>query len=290
MDKGVLLASLSTLFIGFSIVVASAATKFINPILFIVLSYTAAVVLVFLVSKIVGEKLQVRELISNFKRPMTEFIIFRGVLGTVLLVIGFSLTIAMRAVFMLRFEPIFVLLYSAILLRERVTAKKVGLIVILLLGGFIFITNLSSNFMQEIMIGDGLIILALAFLAYSYLPSSKISKEINPTTLVITTNIIAVAIIVPIMVFIVPVSAMVLDATALAYIVVYAILFYMLGVVLWFKALGSVKPWVVASMLALEPIAGALLAFLWLGQVLSSVQFVGAIIMITATYFIAKYK
>jgi len=290
MDKGVLLASLSTVFIGFSIVVASAATKFINPILFVVFGYVVSVFFVFFMAKIIGERFQIRELLRDFKRPLSEIIVFRGVLGQLILLFGFSMTIAMRAVFMLRFEPVFVLIYSAILLRERVTIRKIGLIILLIFGGFIFITNLSSNFMQEIMIGDGLVILALAFLAYSYLPSSKISKKINPTTITITTNAIAAAIIIPLLFLVVPISAMNLDTAALAYIVVYAILFYMLGVVLWFKALGSVRPWVVASLLALEPIAGALLAFLWLGQVLTLVQFVGAIIMIAATYFIAKYK
>jgi len=289
-SKGVLLASLSTIFIGFSIVVASAVTKFVNPIVVTVLGYVVSVFFIFLMAKMIGERFQARELLRNFRRPLSEVIIFRCVLGQLILLFGFSMTIAMRAVFMLRFEPVFVLIYSAILLKEKVTARKLGLIALLILGGFIFITNLSPNFMQEIMLGDALVIIALAFLAYSYLPSSKISKEINPTTMVITSNLIAAAIIIPLLVFIVPISAMALNATGLAYIVVYAILFYVFGVVLWFKALGSVRPWVVASLLALEPIAGALLAFFWLGQGLTTVQFIGGVIMIAATYFIAKYK
>ncbi|MEE9405782.1 MAG: DMT family transporter [Candidatus Aenigmarchaeota archaeon] len=289
-DKGVLIASLSTVFIAFSIVVASVATKIVHPFVLALLAYILSIVFLFVLAKAVGEKFQFRQLLRDFRRPLAEVVIFRCVLGQLILLVGFSLTIAMRAIFMLRFEPVFVLIYSAILLRERVTARKIILIIILLLGGFLFITDLSTDIAQNVMLGDLLVILALVFLAYSYLPSAKISKKINPTTLTITSNIIAAIIIAPIIGLVLPITLMVPDMTGLTYILVYAILFYVFGVFLWFKALASVKPWVVASVLALEPIAGALLAFFWLGQWITAVQIVGAAIMIAATYLIAKYK
>ena len=79
-----------------------------------------------------------------------------------------------------------------------------------------------------------------------------------------------------------------LDTNSIYLILVYTITFYVLGLFLWFKSLKSVKPWVVASILSLEPIAGALLAFFWLGQILSLIQILGGAIMIAVTYFIAR--
>lgn len=236
------------------------------------------------------EKLQFRQPLKDFRRPLAEVVIFRCVLGQFILLVGFSLTIAMRAIFMLRFEPVFVMIYSAILLRERLTLRKIILITVLLIGGFLFITDLSTDIAQNVMIGDLLVILALVFLAYSYLPSAKISKKISPITVTITSNVIAAIIIAPIIGFVLPLTMMVPDMTGLTYVLVYAILFYVFGVFLWFKALSSVKPWVVASVLALEPIAGALLAFFWLGQTITAVQFFGAVAMIAATHLIARNK
>lgn len=43
-DRGVLIASLSTIFIGFSIVVASAATKLVHPFVLALLAYTLSII------------------------------------------------------------------------------------------------------------------------------------------------------------------------------------------------------------------------------------------------------
>ena len=290
MDRGMLIASLSTVFIGFSIVVGAVIAKSMHPLVLSLLSYLVAIVFLFVLSKAVKERFQVRELFRGFKRELIEVVLLRSIIGQIILLFGFATTLAIRAVFMVQFESAFVLLYSALLLREKVTARKVGLVLLLLAGGFMFITNLNPVILQEVMPGDWLIILALAFLAYTYIPSAKISKKVNPTTLTITSSILAAIILVPIIGLLLPVGLIAFDMNALVMIVIYSLLFYVFGLFLYFKALGSVKPWVVASVLALQPIAGALLAFFWLGQMVTLVQLVGALIMIIAIYSIARYR
>lgn len=288
MDRGVFAASLSTIFIGFSIVIASVATKFIHPVIYSAYAYTISLVFLLILIKVFGKKFQIREIFKKFPREFSELVAFRIILGQLILLWGFSLTIAIRAVFLLRLEPLFVLIFSGLFLREKITRRKMFLIIILLLGAFIFATDLNPNIYQTLKIGDLLIILALVFLAYSYLPSTKISKSVGAESLTLTSNALGALLLIPTVFIFFPLSTLTLDVTGLYFVLLYTISFYVLGVFLWFSALRSAKPWIVASLLALEPIAGALLAFLWLNQVLTGTQFVGGIIMIAVTYFIAR--
>jgi len=68
----------------------------------------------------------------------------------------------------------------------------------------------------------------------------------------------------------------------------YSLSFHVFGILLWFTALKSVKPWIVASMLSLTPIVSSLLAFFWLGQTLLTIQLIGGAIIIITTFFIGR--
>ena len=211
----------------------------------------------------------------------------RGVIGTILLITGFSLVPPIRAVFLVRLEPVLVFIISIIILREQPKFRKIALLIVLLFGALIFTTNGTFNIFTEITTGDLLIIGALVFLAYSYIPSSSLSKKINSNTITIVTNLVAAVIFLPILILFTPSFASI-EINSFYLILAYTITFYVLGLFLWFRALKQTKPWIVSSVLSLEPISGALLAFFWLGQTLLSIQFIGAAIMVVTTYFISR--
>ncbi len=245
-----------------------------------------SVVFLFILSKILKEKIELRKLFT-YKRDMFLLVLTRSLIGTLLLIIGFSVVAAVRVVFLVRLEPILVFVISIFLLKEKVKTRKVGLLIVLLFGALVFTTDGSFDVLAKITIGDLIVVSALLFLAYSYIPSSKLSKKVNPSTLTIGANILPIFVFLFLALFFVP-EQIILDANSFYLVLAYTITFYVLGLFLWFKALKSVKPWIVASILSLEPIAGALLAFFWLGQILSVVQVIGGAIMIVATYFIAR--
>lgn len=286
MDKGTLTAGISTVFLAFSIVIGATAAKVIHPLVLAGLASLLSIVFLFVLSKVLKEKIELRKLFT-YKKDMLLLVISRSLIGTLLLIVGFSMVAAVRVVFLVRLEPILVFVISVFLLKEKVKVRKVGLLIVLLFGALVFTTDGSFDILAKITMGDLIIVLALLFLAYSYIPSSKLSKKVNSTTLTMGSNILPIFVFLILALFFVP-SQILLDANSLYLILVYTITFYVLGLFLWFKALKNVKPWIVASILSLEPIAGALLAFFWLGQILSVVQVVGGALMIIATYFIAR--
>jgi len=286
MDKGVLTAGISTVFLAFSIVIGATAAKIVHPLVLAGLASLLSVVFLFVLSKIAREKIELKKLFT-YRKDMLLLVITRSLIGTLLLIVGFSMVAAVRVVFLVRLEPILVFVISVFLLKEKIKVRKIGLLIVLLFGALVFTTDGSFDILAKITIGDLIVVLALLFLAYSYIPSSKLSKKVNSSTLTIGANLLPIFVFLILALFFVP-SQIILDANSIYLILVYTVTFYVLGLFLWFKALKSVKPWIVASILSLEPIAGALLAFFWLGQILSVVQVVGGAIMIIATYFIAR--
>jgi len=288
MDKGVLTAGISTVFLAFSIVIGATAAKIIHPLILITLSSILSIMFLFFLSKIFKEKIELRKLFS-YKKDLFSLVISRSLIGTFLLIIGFSMVAAVRVVFLVRLEPILVFIISVVILKEKIKVRKVGLLLLLLFGALVFTTDGSFDVLTTITPGDLIVVLALLFLAYSYIPSSKLSKRMNPITLTIGTNILPVFVFLPLTLIFIP-NQIFLDTNSIYLVLAYTITFYVLGLFLWFKSLKNVKPWVVASILSLEPIAGAVLAFLWLEQTLSFVQLLGAAIMVVTTFFISKQQ
>lgn len=80
-------------------------------------------------------------MIKTHPRDFISIMLLRGVIGVIALTYGFSLTNATRAVFLLRLEPVFVLVASAIFLGEKITSKKIFLSSALIFGAFLITTN-----------------------------------------------------------------------------------------------------------------------------------------------------
>lgn len=288
-NHGIIAGFFSTIFIGFSIVIASVASKIINPLVVAFLSMLISLpfLYIFLVSS--RNHSQIRKMFSQFPKDTISVILLRSVIGTIILLVGFSLTIAMRAVFLLRLEPFFVLLMSVFILKEKITKRRILYLVLLLFGALIFLTNgVLTDLFHAVNLGDVLIIISLVFLAYTYIPTSRIMKKFDPINLTVSSNIFGGIIILIVSLLFLPVSGFAIDSYGISLLLIYSLSFYVIGQFLWFRALKDTKPWILSSILALEPISGALLAYFWLNQILQPMQLVGAVIMILMTYFISK--
>jgi len=284
-NLGLLFAALSAVFIGTSIVIGSVVSKHVNPVVLTFLVYLIAIPFMFIVG--VSQKLQIKRLFLEFSKDLTHIFIFRTIIGQLLILYGLSMTIAIRVGFITRLEPVFVFIFSVLVIKEKIKSRKVELLLILIFGAFLFTTSGNINAFEEIMPGDMILILALAFLAYTYLPSARLMKKINPPTLLLSLYILAVVILMPvILIFFQPYLA--ISANDFILILAYSLTFHVFGIMLWFIALKSVKPWIVASMLSLTPIVSSLLAFFWLGQTLLTIQLIGGAIIIITTFFIGR--
>lgn len=217
---------------------------------------------------------------------LIKLILSRCILGQILIVAGFTETTAVKAVLLLRLEPLFVLIWGVLLLNERPQPKKLILTLLLLLGAVLVVSP--ADEISRPTWGDLYILLALAFLSYSYVPTHSIVKTIPPLTLSFITNLAGGLMITVLAVLLLPAEARHIDSSGYWYIFLYSLSFFVLGATLYYYAFRSIAPWVIASCLSLEVVVGIILAALLFDEIPTLTQGVGALVVLMITILISR--
>ena len=284
---GELLAILSSIFIGISVPIAVVASREIG--VFQVTAYTSLLSVIFLValSIIAREKIQFKKALTKYFKYSISIVIARPIIGSLLLIYGFSLTTAIHSSFMMRLEPIFVTTMSYIFLKDKVSLKQISLIILMIIGAFLLSTSGSIELITQTQIGDLFVILSLLFFSYAYIPAKKIGKEINPMTITIVNNLIGGFALFLIMLFL-PINPLSVNFDNAWLLFGFVFSFSVIGLYLYFAALRKTKPWIVSSLLSLSAVVGAAIGYFWLNETINSIQILGAFIILISSYLIAK--
>jgi len=287
---GLYLAILASVFIGSSTIVAAQGTKQIPPVLFAALAFIASAVFLFILSLILKERLDFSRLFGKQTNGTLQTIWSRTVIANILLYTGFSMTSAVKAVFLMGLEPAFVAILGFIILKERLSLKQAGLIFLLFLGAFLLSTNADIASFKNAQLGDILIAGAMIFTAYSYFPSKKVLEKANPLTLTLFSNVVGgiLLLLLGILLFNIAPVSLSLNAENLSLVIISSLLFSALGLFCFFTALKTTRPWVVSSLLQIAPVPGAIIAFLWLNDILAPAQLLGAAILLAGSFLIAR--
>lgn len=284
MNEGTKLALYSAILIGISIVFANAAAKRAEPLL--VSSYSLLISSAILFAFVLFSKKKFSDFhkIKN-SADFWKIVFSRNIIGISLLTYGLSMTTAVNSLVMLRLEPVFVIIFGYFLLKERVTSKELLFVIAIIAGAMLVSTGGNFSGLGATHAGDLLVIASLVTLGYSYIPTKRLVKKMNPIEMTALSNLAGGAILLAISVFVLrkmtmPIEALYLTAGS-------AISFHVLGLVFWFKALKTVEAWKVAALLSISPVAGGALAFLWLGESFNTVQLVGAMIVLAVSYILS---
>ncbi len=281
-----LLGILTGALIGPSIVIMSAVTKTVHPFAYTTISTAIAIpFLVIIAHFFSGEGL--KSILSRGRKDFLKVWLERFIIGSgLLLVFGVSLTLAIKSVFLVQLEPAFVFAWSVLLLKEKVRKSKLFLIATLLMGAFLVTTGGNLNVFESVLLGDILIIIALVFLSHSYLVSARLMKYSNPLKLYFGFAVCALPVFLALALALLPLSAFMVSGYNIALIAIASLLFNVIGFPLWLICLKRLKPWVLASSLVVQTLAGAVLSFVWLGQTLSAIQLVGGALVLISVYLI----
>ena len=122
----------------------------------------------------------------------------------------------------------------------------------------------------------------MAFFAGSYFYGKKLSKKIGAMTTNGIAQFVGGLLLLPLMLLITPQGQLVSE-TGWFYLISYVLLFNVIGLTLWYFSLKTVRPWIVSSLRAIGPLAGAPLAFILFGDVLTSIQLVGAVVVLASS-------
>lgn len=193
-----------------------------------------------------------------------------------------------NTVFLMDLTPVFVLLFSWLLLRERTSAGKIMTIPIALAGGALMILGGGDDLAfsdNQYFVGETLAVTSAALYAV-YLIMTKNLRERVPTSLVMIANSLVIT------VMLAPValatSSPVLPESAAGYLVIfgYAVVSQLLGHGLMAYALRTVNTALASMSTLLRPVVAIFLAWLILGEGIGAMQLLGAgVILVALAWF-----
>jgi drug/metabolite transporter (DMT)-like permease len=288
---GLISAVLSPFFIALGVMVAKKAGHS-GAAPFIITAGSALISLPFLLcmQNPRRTKADLAILFGTMRRPFLQLLLSRSLIGSAMVVVGFTMTTAIKSVLLLRVEALFVFFWSVYFKKEKASISKILLLLALVLGSVMVVMSSGSAVLSPALAaqeglnwGDGLIVMALLFLSYSYIPTEELVSAVSPTSVNITANAVSGAFILVAMLIASPHDVFSLSHQALKYITEYALTFSVVGVNLYYFAFKTIKPWIVASFLSLEVIYGVPLAWYMHGETLDLLQTLGAGLVMAAT-------
>lgn len=287
-DLGMVAAIFAPFFIALSILTVKAVGPDVPALSIAGFGSLLAVPFLMLLYALTGKRVNYRDIFTKAPKPFFEVLLSRGIIGEILIIWGFTLTSAVKSILLLRLEPIFVLLWSVLLLKERPTTGKFGLMSLLVLGT-LFVVNPGDK-ISALNLGDGLIILSLLVLSYGYVPTLKVVQNANPEALNVLTSLIGGLVLSAVSFAIYGSAALPHNWAQVGWIVAYTMSFFVFGCTLYFYAFKTIKPWIISSLLSLEVVFGLFLALSMAGERISLPQAAGAAIMLGTTVLIALYR
>lgn len=283
---GILFAILSPFFSTVSTIFKTGATKNLSPLVVIVVGGILGTIILFFLAKLFHEKITVEKLKTN-RKDLLLALLFRSLLGELFLTFGLSQTQAIKAIFLTKIEPYFVLLLAWIFLKEKVRLNHLFLLSIHLAGAIILSTGGNLNVVNKAQIGDLFIIIAMAFFASSYNYGKRLAHNIGPISSNAITMGMATVILLPLL-FIFTNPTAFANLLGWKYLIAYVILFNVISLTLWYASLKSLKGWIVSALRYIGPILGAPVAYVILKETLTTTQIFGAGIVILTSFLIIR--
>lgn len=285
--SGLIFAILSPVFSSISTIFKAGAAKSLTPLIVIGIGGILGSALLFLLAKILKEKNILKKIKNNWKVLMLV-ILLRNLMGEFFFTVGLSQTTAIKAIFFTKIEPYFVLIFSWLLLKEKIRSKYLLLLAIHLMGAVALSTGGKFNLFTKAHIGDLFIIISMALFALSYNAGKKMAHNIGSISGNAVSLGIASIIVLPLVLMFSPLQELTNQTSGWIYLFTYVILFNVISLTLWYASLKSVRGWVVSSLRYIGPVLGAPFAYLLFKETLNATQIIGAIIIIITSFLIAR--
>lgn len=223
----------------------------------------------------------------RLRRELTLALVTRSLIGSAIYTYGVANTEAIKAIFLTKIEPYFIMAWSFVLLREKIAAAELILLAVHIFGAVLLACGRQITTLAGFEIGDLLIVLGCAVFALGALLCKRVSHELPAIELNFFTTAGAAAGIVPIacMLESTPTRSALLSNAPLILAVV--VLHDLVAMTLWFMALKGLKAWLNSALRALGPVLGAPVAYFFFGQWLDAWQWFGAALVVITSVLLS---
>ncbi|MBY0357502.1 MAG: DMT family transporter [Candidatus Obscuribacterales bacterium] len=286
-SKGLAAAILAPFFIALSIILTKIIGTAVHPLIIGGAASLFSVPCLFVIYRLMKMPLEFGVIWKDLRRPFIEVLFSRAIIGQALIITGFTMTTAVKSVLLLRLEAVFVFIFSVLLHKEKAHLPKILLLSALLIGSILVVAP--SGDMPGPNLGDGLVVLSLLFLSYSYIPTKKVVLKASPGGLNILCSLIGGIALTLLSVICCSPQALNLSVQSWQLIAAYSLVFHIIAASLYFYAFKTLKAWIIASFLSLEVVFGLILAFFMLHETMTPLQIFGAAIVLIATAGIGRF-
>ena len=214
-------------------------------------------------------------------------LIVLGIISSVsilVLFMGQNITTAINAGFLIRLTPLFVLPFAYLLLREKSSRNSIFFMLIMLIGAFLLITNGTLSIPN---MGDLLMIAAALVVAFQSVFAKRIMRSVSTEIVIFFRVCISALLIVIFIPFILGYQSSSALFEGLFYVILTAIL-YFLSVTCQYRAIKLVGPFITNTFFLSGSLFSALFAYILLGEILSFVQWTGALCVLGGAYLLSK--
>jgi drug/metabolite transporter (DMT)-like permease len=285
--KGTVLVILTALISGFSIVVNKFFIVSINPVAFTAVRALFIGVIFFFIS-LYKSKFRKRD----FKRVPWRHLLAIGVIGGgiafLLFFTGLKNTTSGRAAFLHKTLPLFSTFLAFVFLKEKITKKLFGAMVLMLLG--IFVIE-SGNIGYQMKAGDLLILTATSLWAIE----NTIAKNVmlhNETNWVVTfSRMFFGSLVLFSIMFMLGKTHHLLSLTYEQLVYIGISTLFLAGYVLtWYWGLRFINLSKASTILLLSPVISLTLGHYWLGESVLFFQTIGSLFILIGAYLVIQIK
>ena len=272
----------TSLFYGLLIVVQKMGLNSgLDPLSF---SFSRSIIIIFI--SLIFFSSQLKNLKFVKKYELRDLIILGVVSAAAILILflGQNITTAVNAGFLIRLTPLFVLPLAYLLLKEKSSRSSMFFMFIMLIGAFLLTTNGALIIPH---LGDLLIIVVALTVAFQNVFAKKIMHSVSTDIVIFFRVCMSALLIVMFIPFLLGYQSVSALFGGLFYVLLTAIL-YFLSVICQYRAIKLVGPFITTTFFLSGSLFSALFAYVLLGEILSSIQWVGATGILLGGYFLIK--
>lgn len=288
----VLAAILSAACWGSATVMSKGVLEHMPPMTLLAVQLTASITVLWLAVLVLRSRVRFD---CSTRRASLSGLLEPGLAYT-LGIIGLALTTASSAALIGAAEPLFILLLAWLILKERIGAPTLSLAAIATLGLVLVVAPDATGLTRQgSLVGDTLILVGTFFAAIYVIATRRLVNTIEPLPLSAlqhsvgfawTLGVLAVALLTGLATLgLGGLSLPVLLLAVASGVIQYALAFW-----LYLFALQSLPANVAGFYLTLIPVFGIAAAFIFLGEVLSGSQWIGAVLIIASVGAVSRLQ
>lgn len=187
------------------------------------------------------------------------------------------------------FAPIFVMILSPLLLKEKLTLKK-GLLIMVAMVGLFFIINTAESVAlghYNHLVGISYGIMA-AVLYASVILMNKFMKDISGFETTLVQLVLGAIVLLPYVLIKDGVSSFNFSKESIIYILILGVVHTGIAYLVYFTAMKEIKGQSIAILSYIDPLSALIFAAIFLGETMGVVQIFGGILILASTYLNEK--